>query len=191
MQLGWQRSSSWRRLLGTVWMTEVRIQRLRLFHSSQLKEIHLTLFHIYPIFSGQTRGRGSAPPYGFSFSQEATSEDIRWRRLRRFDSWTFRRKEKGGFGWSWNRLRRLHWIKRFYVSFSPYGKLQHLIFFVLACSWLWALSMPPKQADCVYVCVVTKQNDAQLLSVDFRRSFGVKCRQTGKFLYCRCFYDPF
>lgn len=34
---------------------------------------------------GQPRGRGP-PPYGFGFSREATSEDIRWRRLRRFDS---------------------------------------------------------------------------------------------------------
>ncbi|XP_034404827.1 rhomboid-related protein 4 [Cyclopterus lumpus] len=35
---------------------------------------------------GQPRQRGAPPPYGFQRSQEATAEDIRLRRLRRFDS---------------------------------------------------------------------------------------------------------
>ncbi|KAM6931823.1 rhomboid-related protein 4 isoform 1-T2 [Lycodopsis pacificus] len=35
---------------------------------------------------GQTSQRGAPPPYGFRLSEEATAEDIRLRRLRRFDS---------------------------------------------------------------------------------------------------------
>ncbi|MEQ2269975.1 hypothetical protein XENORESO_013159 [Xenotaenia resolanae] len=35
---------------------------------------------------GQTRERGGPPPYGFSLSQEGSVEDLRWKRLRRFDS---------------------------------------------------------------------------------------------------------
>ncbi|XP_068569358.1 rhomboid-related protein 4 [Cebidichthys violaceus] len=35
---------------------------------------------------GQTSQRGAPPPYGFRLSQEAIAEDIRLRRLRRFDS---------------------------------------------------------------------------------------------------------
>ncbi|KAM4742333.1 rhomboid-related protein 4 isoform 1-T5 [Anableps anableps] len=35
---------------------------------------------------GQNRDRGGPPFYGFSVSQEPSAEDIRWRRLRRFDS---------------------------------------------------------------------------------------------------------
>ncbi|GAA6235758.1 rhomboid-related protein 4 [Lates japonicus] len=35
---------------------------------------------------GQSSQRGAPPPYGFNLSEEATAEEIRWRRLRRFDS---------------------------------------------------------------------------------------------------------
>ncbi|KAM4590650.1 rhomboid-related protein 4 [Fundulus diaphanus] len=35
---------------------------------------------------GQTHGGGGPPPYGFSLSQELSAEEMRWRRLRRFDS---------------------------------------------------------------------------------------------------------
>ncbi|XP_023153685.1 rhomboid-related protein 4 [Amphiprion ocellaris] len=35
---------------------------------------------------GQTNQRGAPPPYGFNLSDEDTAEEIRWRRLRRFDS---------------------------------------------------------------------------------------------------------
>lgn len=35
---------------------------------------------------GQSSQRGAPPPYGFRLSEEATAEDIRLRRLRRFDS---------------------------------------------------------------------------------------------------------
>lgn len=35
---------------------------------------------------GRTNQRGAPPPYGFNLSEEATDEEIRWRRLRRFDS---------------------------------------------------------------------------------------------------------
>ncbi|XP_037631352.1 rhomboid-related protein 4 [Sebastes umbrosus] len=35
---------------------------------------------------GQSSQRGAPPPYGFHLSEEATAEDIRLRRLRRFDS---------------------------------------------------------------------------------------------------------
>lgn len=36
--------------------------------------------------SGQTSQRGAPPPYGFNLSEDASAEEIRWRRLRRFDS---------------------------------------------------------------------------------------------------------
>ncbi|XP_021177137.2 rhomboid-related protein 4 [Fundulus heteroclitus] len=35
---------------------------------------------------GQTHGGGDPPPYGFSLPQEPSAEEMRWRRLRRFDS---------------------------------------------------------------------------------------------------------
>lgn len=35
---------------------------------------------------GQSSRRGAPPPYGFDLSEEARAEEIRWRRLRRFDS---------------------------------------------------------------------------------------------------------
>ncbi|XP_029373019.1 rhomboid-related protein 4 [Echeneis naucrates] len=35
---------------------------------------------------GQTSQSGAPPPYGFNLSEEARAEEIRWRRLRRFDS---------------------------------------------------------------------------------------------------------
>ncbi|XP_041850694.1 rhomboid-related protein 4 [Melanotaenia boesemani] len=35
---------------------------------------------------GQTRQRGAPPSYGFNLSEEPTAEEIRWRRMRRFDS---------------------------------------------------------------------------------------------------------
>lgn len=35
---------------------------------------------------GQTNHRGGPPPYGFHFPEEAIAEEIRQRRLRRFDS---------------------------------------------------------------------------------------------------------
>lgn len=37
-------------------------------------------------FVGQSNQRGAPPPYGFNVSEEARAEEIRWRRLRRFDS---------------------------------------------------------------------------------------------------------
>ncbi|XP_022594303.1 rhomboid-related protein 4 isoform X4 [Seriola dumerili] len=37
-------------------------------------------------FSGQSSRRGAPPPYGFNLSDEARAEEIRWRRMRRFDS---------------------------------------------------------------------------------------------------------
>lgn len=37
---------------------------------------------------GQTNQREAPPPYGFHLSEEATAEEIRQRRLMRFDSWT-------------------------------------------------------------------------------------------------------
>lgn len=37
---------------------------------------------------GQTNHRGAPPPYGFYSPEEAIAEEIRQRRLRRFDSWT-------------------------------------------------------------------------------------------------------
>lgn len=50
--------------------------------SSNLKCINLIIF----CFVGQSSQRGAPPPYGFHVSEEATAEDIRLRRLRRFDS---------------------------------------------------------------------------------------------------------
>lgn len=35
---------------------------------------------------GQTNHRGAPPPYGFYSTEEATAEEIRQRRMRRFDS---------------------------------------------------------------------------------------------------------
>lgn len=37
---------------------------------------------------GQSNQRGAPPPYGFYSPEEAIAEEIRQRRLRRFDSWT-------------------------------------------------------------------------------------------------------
>lgn len=50
--------------------------------SQNLKCINLVTF----CFVGQSSQRGAPPPYGFHLSEEATAEDIRLRRLRRFDS---------------------------------------------------------------------------------------------------------
>ncbi|KAM6933997.1 rhomboid-related protein 4 [Xenentodon cancila] len=35
---------------------------------------------------GHTQQRGAPPPYGFNLSEDASAEEIRWRRLNRFDS---------------------------------------------------------------------------------------------------------
>ena len=45
--------------------------------------------------AGQNNQRGAPPPYGFNLSEEARMEDIRLRRLRRFDSWTAGRQWRG------------------------------------------------------------------------------------------------